>query len=294
MKKFYKSIVFRNRLNVHVQKLTHKIEPIHMHHDFFEFVYVIDGCIYNEINGKDFLLTPGSVVFLGLNQTHKIYSEGNIEYINILFTNEFLKASFGKDLKIQELFSFVTGVQMSEVGSDFDNDNVPVINLRGKTKNAFDELVLSMLSEYEGKEKYYEQVMYYKFNEFVTRLARHYELKGKEVPCENVDDNISKIVNYIKENYDKKINLNEVADKFFYNRSHLSRRFKSVVGLSFNKFIQREKVHRAIEMLNDTNLSLEEISEKVGYENKRQFYTIFKNNTGMTPGQVRRNRRNTH
>ena len=54
-------------------------------HDFFEFVYVTKGEICNKIDGEEYLLTPGTLAFVDIGQTHEMNAHDEVNYINILF-----------------------------------------------------------------------------------------------------------------------------------------------------------------------------------------------------------------
>lgn len=284
MKKFSKSeTVFVNNLDIHVQYMNSGNEPIHTH-EFFEFVYVIEGSVYNEVDGVEYFLIPGSLVFMGFDQTHRIYTDGKVAYINILVDSNFFQSKGGSFGSVFDMLSFIS---LHDLKAEREK-TLPVICFEGENKKVFDDIVYSMLNEYNGKAPYYEKVLYHQFHVFLINLIRRLELNEKKHAVGKVNRNISDIVGYIRENYNKNISLDKVAEKFFYNSTYLSRMLKAVLGKSFKEYLQQEKVHHAIEMISSTNLSFEKIATAIGYADKKQFYTMFKKNTGMTPGQMRK------
>ena len=64
--------------------------------------------------------------------------------------------------------------------------------------------------------------------------------------------------------------------------------FKIVTGKTFKEYVQHEKLNVALKLIEETDYSFEKISEELGYANKKDFYTMFKKSTGMTPGQMRK------
>ncbi len=97
-----------------------------------------------------------------------------------------------------------------------------------------------------------------------------------------------KLVRYVNDNYLKIEGLDEVADKFGYNYSYVSRMFKKLTGLSMNQYIRSKRISLAkslIEQYEHTPLS--EIGTMCGYEDSKYFSRIFKSETGVSPSEFR-------
>ncbi|MNI92068.1 HTH-type transcriptional regulator YesS [compost metagenome] len=87
-------------------------------------------------------------------------------------------------------------------------------------------------------------------------------------------------------NIDKIVTLEELSSVLHLNPSYLSRLFKKETGENFVEYITKIKVEHAKELLDQTQLSVDEIAEKIGYE-KNYFYKVFKKLTNMTPNHYR-------
>jgi len=96
------------------------------------------------------------------------------------------------------------------------------------------------------------------------------------------------IINNIEHDYSKSISLKDIANRHFYSYPYLSRTFKDYFGISFSKYLQKFRINKATQLLQNTTLSIEKISERTGYRDKREFYRAFKNETGTTPGNLRK------
>ncbi|WP_227858575.1 MULTISPECIES: response regulator transcription factor [unclassified Clostridioides] len=95
-------------------------------------------------------------------------------------------------------------------------------------------------------------------------------------------DKISKILIYIEENY-KKITLGEVAKEFHFHPNYLSTLIKKTTGKSFKNIIHEQIIKKAVTLLKNTDMNIEDISIEVGYNNQTFFYKKFKELYGMTP-----------
>ncbi|AEE97261.1 AraC family transcriptional regulator [Mahella australiensis] len=95
------------------------------------------------------------------------------------------------------------------------------------------------------------------------------------------------IVNYIHANYDKNINLETTADHFSLSRQCFSKIFSQEVGKSFNDYLNAVRLEVSIKYLKESDMSVKDISEKVGFGSSQYYIKLFKNKYGITPAQYR-------
>ena len=96
------------------------------------------------------------------------------------------------------------------------------------------------------------------------------------------------IIKYIENNYNSSLSLDELAQKSFYNPSYFSRVFKELYGKNLTEYIAEKRISEAVKLLENSNLTIEEICHKVGYNDKKHFYKMFRQKMELTPGQFRR------
>lgn len=99
---------------------------------------------------------------------------------------------------------------------------------------------------------------------------------------------IDRAVQYIKQNYNKNLSLNQVSSLVFLSPEYFCRLFKSKTGVSFGTYLTAYRLERARQLLLSTDLKVSEIAEKVGYENTSYFIRQFKKHCGVTPEQERK------
>lgn len=98
------------------------------------------------------------------------------------------------------------------------------------------------------------------------------------------------ILEYVNNNFDKSITLIECAKQFYISPNYITRLFNKYTSLSYIAYINELRIKKAIELLNETELSIKEIAQRVGYNNINYFYKNFKLITGTTPKMFNNNK----
>lgn len=93
------------------------------------------------------------------------------------------------------------------------------------------------------------------------------------------------IIDYISENYKNKISLSDIAEKLGYNYHYLSKKINKIFSMSFSDFLNLYRLETAIELLNETDLSITEVAIESGFQSIRSFNEIFKKHTGKNPAK---------
>ncbi len=92
---------------------------------------------------------------------------------------------------------------------------------------------------------------------------------------------------FIEENIDSRITIDQLAAKFVLGRRNLERRFKKATGNTVMEYVQRLKMEVVKKSLETSRLGVNEAMDKVGYSDPKAFRIIFKKITGLSPTQYR-------
>lgn len=94
---------------------------------------------------------------------------------------------------------------------------------------------------------------------------------------------------YIEENYDKDLNMAVISNYVSMNYSLFSYAFKQYTGKNFVNYLKELRVNEAKRLLEETDMRVIEIGQKVGYENEKHFMKLFKSQCGVSPTEYRKN-----
>ena len=93
---------------------------------------------------------------------------------------------------------------------------------------------------------------------------------------------------YIDEHIEKNISFQEICIKLDIDYKYASNCFKKDLGIGFSKYFNKVKMEKAKEMLETTDLLIQNIAEKLGYTNAYYFTRTFKSIYGMSPAEYRK------
>ncbi|MDO3409963.1 AraC family transcriptional regulator [Saccharibacillus sp. CPCC 101409] len=99
------------------------------------------------------------------------------------------------------------------------------------------------------------------------------------------------VTDYVEEHYGDDLSLDMIAGKLGITGPYLSTYYKEKTGTNFSEYILSVRMHKATEMLRETDLKIQEIAALVGYYTVASFNRVFKRFTGITPSEFRRHHR---
>ena len=133
-------------------------------------------------------------------------------------------------------------------------------------------------------------------SEIVDRalVLRLIELLGGRAPDWHEDSSnfppavVSRIVEYIDSHMHRHIGLVEIASLVGLSPSHCARKFRRTEGLSLERFVNRRRLARALEVLRNNETSLARLALDLGFCSQSHFTRVFSSQTGLTPAKYRK------
>ena len=153
-----------------------------------------------------------------------------------------------------------------------------VINAHGLQKKIFIEEDLYRIPLNQSRDFVFSY-----FSKMISIVCREIQETQTEVKTNYV----YQIKKMIDENYGFGMSLNYLAEQLGTNPSYISRIIKEKTGSNFISLLTERRMQKAVELLTSTDLSVKEIAEQIGYSNSYYFIKIFKEKTGVTPGEYR-------
>lgn len=102
------------------------------------------------------------------------------------------------------------------------------------------------------------------------------------------DPRLQQLFTFIDNHLNEKLSLKSLAEEVFLSESHLSLLFRQNVKMAPMEYVRNIRLLKVRKLLLTTNLSLKEISERIGFDDQSQLSRAFRRATGISPTEYRR------
>lgn len=238
----------------------------HWHHSV-EIFLVLEGKIDFYINSKQLSLTTNEFVLVNSNEVHSIECPNPNITIVLQIPGETFEEYMGDN-------SYVNFEKKGEAANQ-----------------ALTDLVTSMFSVYEKQEYGYSLKVKSQFYQLLYLLVTEFktETMDKEIIRQKRQlDKLSDVTQYMRENYDQDLKLDQVALKFGFSPTYLSRIFMKYAQVNYRTYLIDLRVKYAVRDLIGTELEIGEIAMKHGFPDSRAFAKAFKKRYGCLPSEYRK------
>ena len=240
--------------------------PAHFHYHI-EMVWMLKGRVNCFTDANKYPIKEGDLFISFPNQIHYYESFEDEEYIIFYINPEVVPQFMGL---------FETNVPKSS--------HILAENITPKLRLLLDGIIESCEEVRMGK-KYAEEVRSGYVLAFFGELLRSMELYG---PDSGELSALKNIVDYCSRNYTKEISLDTLSKELHISKYYISHIFGSRLNMRFNDYVNSLRVSKACLLLTDSDMSITDISDKVGFSTIRTFNRAFLRQTGKSPSDYRR------
>jgi len=258
-----------------------KREFIEHKHIFFEIAFFKSAYGVYKTKYNTYDIKPGDIFVFSSNEVHcitEINSYNKIDYINIHFEPKFIWGSEYDSFSPQN-----AGVCFKH-SSSFENR----LPRNHPATEKIRQLIIEIENEMQNKKEEYQIVVRANILKIIVTLIRELNY------CENDDkqknsqikhlETIKAAMNYINQNLDKEISLNEIAKVVGLSPTYFSSLFKKVTTVSLWTYINSKRINLATHLIETNQQStMLDIAMQCGFNNTANFNKAFKKYTGMTP-----------
>lgn len=275
------AVILREQSDIFVNKHFNFINDHTHSHDYFEIYYIFRGNCEFEFEKEQRVLEEGELCIIAPTSLHNIIADNNDSIIISIairkstFDNTFFTLLSQKDL----LSYFFKSILYNKTSPNY---------LLFHTKNSKDIKIIikNLILENNKDDMYYNTCSISWLNILFSTILRNYS-KTVQFNSYDIGSNFSLILQYIQNNY-KTLTLSDLAEYFHYSDAHLSVLIKKNLGLKFTELLTNLKMEDAKEYVINTDLPIEKISEKVGYNSVEHFSRTFKRYYKKSPQQYRK------
>lgn len=259
----------------------HRSASLHSH-SFLEFTYIESGMMEHAFDGEIATLKAGDyfIVDYGTQHKYKAVGDAKLNVINFLFYPDFVDRTLGRNESFEKVVNsyFIRfryqSLNRSPAGVAFYDSDGEIY-----------KIVEQITKEYtEEKEGFLECIRCLVVQMFIIIMRKIGLCEG----AKNESVIIKEIAEYIKNNYAEHISLSDMAKKYNYSLSHISKKFAEEMGCGFTQYLQRIRIEQSCRLLETGDYFVSEVADLVGYGNIKFFNKVFKDTLGITPREFKK------
>ena len=236
---------------------------LHVHVDLIELIYVAGGAATIVVDQQVFKVQKGDILLVDKGVPHAITSNPEnpsdiwtLAAANVVFCEQPQGRLISACTKADENAEFIERM-MLQIQEFTHRVDIPV-------QAACNHLCAALI------------VL---FRQMLLQSSATYEVKEQSLA--------SRVLTYIDQNYEQRIDLEHLAAVFFVSASHISREFRNEFRISPINYLIDKRLSEARWLLINTRDSVQEIALKIGYENVYYFIKLFSGKISLTPLEYR-------
>lgn len=229
------------------------------------FFYVVEGEVILSVDSNYFSIKPGQLAFLPKNKMRR-YAQvsDNLKMFEVRFIAELAGNNLMKCLEIKDNNLVVTVPDNEKMFELFLNAHREEANRDSIFEIICSENILSIIRIFTETSKRKNHMTQHDFNMF------------------------EKLIAYMQENIDKTITITDLTKLVHMERTYLIKKFKKIYEVPPLTYFSNMKYHKAVELLLNSNLTIEHIALALGITDVSYFSRWFKKNCKKSPSEFRK------
>lgn len=241
-------------------KRKHQKEYVQTHsHDFFELEFILSGEGTNTIDGEVHHIERGDLFFLTPINYHNVDTE-NAELYNVMFSGNMCDLTFLLAL----------------------TENAPLIIKTNEQDFSYFSVLLEELSNNNADRNYSFALL----NSIVAKLS-----KMLNADSGRTSSSIAQAELYILNNFRNNLQLENVAAQVALSPTYFSQLFKRQKGINFKTYLDNMRFEYAKKLLDFSDMTVAQICAECGFNDYPNFVRRFKQHTGLSPTEYRKENR---
>jgi len=216
------------------------------------------------------------------------YNQVPVRSNNYVYTSEMetklinLAVTGGID-DIIKILNTIYGENLLERELSVDMMKQLVYDMRGTIYKIMDKIQINDILDTELELLQSKNNMEEILNIFIEIYQKICDIVNRQKKNHNVEL-FESIIKYIKENYNRpELNISLISSNFNLSETYISNFFKEQAGVTLATYLENLRIEEACKLLTETDLSINVVAAKVGYNSDKSFRRAFKRVIGVNP-----------
>lgn len=228
----------------------------------YQLLYGVDGKADNIMNGVKYPLGKGDIYIIRPGAVRALQPSKHDPYVGITISFHFGRSKSPIEFMFEDDYM---------KGSDPDG------SLLGKLIPLIQAIQQHTLTSNMLAQGLLLQILH--------DVANHNPVDGTAKQTAKINAKMVKICNYIKENYSTTIRLDTLSEMTGLSRNYIIRQFRKCYGMTPSDYLATIRIEKAKQLALETDLSISEIANRVGYTELHSFSRMFKKRMGISLSQ---------
>lgn len=270
--------------------IEYSLDKIQSNEGFFSLCLVKKGVATLEIDKEKCYLSAPAMICVNPNKKITILKSNHLQIKTILFTPDFINRNLSVESILSDdyeinckLFDFPS-FDLFYQTNNFYNCVIPFdVEELSKVEYLFDSIIEQLSVQPDNMWSCRARMSVIRIFDYAANLYK----EAFEINQES-DTLIDCILTFIEFNLEKPFTIDDLCRWYNTNRTTLMTEFKHITGKTINEFVIDKRISVSKKILEFTNISIEELSEKCGFSSQSYFTRTFKKKTGLSPTQYRK------
>ena len=231
----------------------------------YQLIYVANGCVHFYFNDKERVVEKGNMVLFrpGEPQIYYVYPKEHGEFFWVHFT--------GYDVeRVLEECGIPGGCHVFWAGVHSD----------------IRSMYCQMIRELQTKGTHYETILQMNLRHLLLLMNRHIaDTPNTEL---NFQGEIIQAIGWFERHWREPISMEEYAANNRMTPYWFRQKFKAFTGTTPTQYVINLRITNAMNLMENTDYSIEQIAEAVGYDNPSYFRRLFRKHTGISPSEYKK------
>lgn len=269
--------------------LVREDEPIQPHtHDFTELAYIAEGRGRHGYNGQLSAISAGDVFVIepGIEHSYEVERGSSLLVYNVLFVPALLRSELETLSAVTPFVDFFYVEPFVRGMTRFQSHLKLLPHDQLEMKTLLDHIVM----EFQQKKLGYRIVTKTRLIELFVFLSRCYAGSLSGTRAARADESmLLHICEFIERHYAEPLTLAQVSRMCGLSPSAFSAKFKQHTGRTFIEYRNGVRLQQAMKRIAESDRKMLDIAQDVGFDDLSFFNKLFKQHTGLSPGDYRRN-----
>ncbi|WP_312095823.1 AraC family transcriptional regulator [Niallia sp.] len=242
-------------------------------HNFLELNYMLTGTVKQIINGNEETLHTGDILLMDKDAVHFVKAPGiNDLLINLMIPVENL--DFESLSSIVHKNHFIFNFLMENTSCEKNHSTY--IIFRSSKHVVIKQLLDQIIDKYYSNSPFANEIIRLNTSILFMELLENVPFEVHGNTHQQIQNNlVFEILRIIHQDF-RTLTLSQLANQLNYNKNYLSNLIKNKTGKSFKQLQTKERLERAKLLIENTDLTIDEIIYEVGWLNKSHFYSKYK------------------